>query len=68
MWLLALMSQVCGDETRHKSLLSFSLQLDFCLHVSGMVLWPLSAPWLLAWRARGQKCRVLLQGTALASC
>lgn len=38
MWLLAVMTQVCGDETCHKSLLSFPLRLDWCLHVSGVVL------------------------------
>lgn len=44
------MSQVCGDETCHKSLLFFPLQLGWCLRVSGVVLWPFSAPRLLAWR------------------
>ena len=31
MWLLALRSQVCGDETCCKSPLSFPLQLGWCL-------------------------------------
>lgn len=44
------MSQVCGGETCHKSLFFFLLELDWCLHVSGVVLWPFSTPPLLAWR------------------